>query len=219
MSLVARAQKLLASEGLPGLLGGIARSARGPMRRLYSTGDFLIHEFDLLSLPVEYPFPVPEQIEVHVIESRADAVHLAGAGYEDFRQVVPRSDYRLRSGAVGFCAYIGRRVVHTSWVGFSERAKRSFDSVPFVVHFDHGEGASGGTWTFPAYRGRGIYRYVMWHRLWYLREHGCTVSRDSTKIDNLPAIRGQAVFPSRIVGTLKIRRAFGRVRTEFLDRG
>jgi len=215
MSVKARARKLWTSEGLQGLLSGMARFARGQMRNLYYRADFLIHEFDLSSLPVEYQFAVPDEVEVQVVESDADASRLAGAGYEDFRQVVPLSDYRLRSGAVGFCAYIERNVVHTSWIGLSDRAKRSFDFVPYVVDFDHGEGASGGTWTFPAYRGRGIFRYVMWHRLWYLREHGRTVSRDSTEVGNVPAIRGQEVFPSRITGTLHITRVLGHTRSSY----
>lgn len=202
MSVKARARKLWASEGLPGLLRGMARFARGPMRHLYYRAEFLVHEFDLSSLSVEYPFAVPEGVEVDIVESDADASRLVACGYEDFRLVVPYSRRRLRSGAVGFCAYVDRRVAHTAWVGLTDQAKRSFDPLPYEVDFDKGEGCSGGSWTFPAYRGRGIYRHVMWHRLWYLRRHGCTICRNATEVGNVPGIRGQEVFPSGVVGVL-----------------
>ena len=203
MSLIARASKIWASEGLLGLLGGVLRFARTPMRRLYYRADYYVHEFELAALDDDYPYPLPLGLEVHVIQSNEDANRLADCGYEDFRLVVPYSGFRLRSGAIGFCAYIDRRVVHTAWVGLTARAKRTFDPLPYAVDFDYGEGCSGGSWTFPAYRGRGIYRHVMWHRLWYLRKHGCTVCRDATEVGNTPGIKGQEVFSSGVVGRLR----------------
>ena len=209
MSLAARARKLWLSEGPMGLSSGLVRLVRTALRHLYFRADFFVHEFDLSLLPVEYPFAIMEEVEIHVVESDADARRLVCSGYEDFRQVVPLSGYRLGNGAVGFCAYIDRHVAHTGWIGLTERAKRSFDPLPYRVDFDCGEGVSGGSWTFPAYRGRGIYRYVMWHRLWYLREHTCTVCLNATEVGNTAGIRGQVVFPSHIVGTLRVSRILG----------
>ena len=212
MSLVGRARKLFASEGLSGLLGGMVRFARAPIRQLFCRSSYYVHEFDLAALDDDYSFPLAEGLEVHVIESDVDAEALAQSGYEDFRLVVPHSDRRLRSGAVGFCAYIDRRVAHTAWVGVTHRAKQSFDELPYEVGFERDEGCSGGSWTFPAYRGKGIYRHVMWHRLRYLRDHGCSVCRDATEVSNAPGIVGQAVFPSRITGTLCLIRVPGFTR-------
>ncbi|MFC2008816.1 GNAT family N-acetyltransferase [Chloroflexota bacterium] len=209
MSLVSRARKLWAFDGLSGLLHGVVRFVRTPLRRICHRADYYVHEFDLALLSDEYAYPLAEGLEVHVIESDGDANRLANSGYEDFRLVAPYSGTRLRSGAVGFCAYIDRRVAHTAWVGLTDVAKQSFDSLPYAVDFDHGEGCSGGSWTFPAYRGKGIYRHVMWHRLRYLRDHGCTLCRDATEVNNAPGIVGQAVFPSRIKSTLHLVRVLG----------
>ena len=195
------------------MLGGILRTAGVFLHRIYYRADFLLHEFDLSHVPNEYGYPLFADLEVHVVESDNDACRLAETGYEDFRPIVPMSTYRLRSGAVGFCAYIDRCLVHIAWVGLTDRAKRSFDPLPYAVDFDCGEGVSGGSWTFPAYRGRGIHRYVMWHRLWYLREHGCKVCRNSTAVGNTPSIKGQAAFPSRVVGILRVIRLLGVQRT------
>ena len=216
VSLVGRVRKLLASEGLSGLLGGAVRFVRTPMRQLFCRTEYYVHEFDLTSLDDDYPFPLAEGLEVHVIESDVDAEALARSGYEDFRLVVPHSDRRLRSGAVGFCAYVDRRVAHTAWVGVTHRAKQSFDELPYEVGFERDEGCSGGSWTFPAYRGKGIYRHVMWRRLRYLRDHGCSVCRDATEVGNAPGIQGQQVFVTRTYGLLRVTRILGAARCAYV---
>lgn len=216
MPLMARARRLLKTEGVRGLMLGIARSWSALVQRAFWSERFLVHEFVLTELGDVSLAPPVAGLEVHVIEDEDDADRLAREGYEDFRLAIGCSGRRLESGAVAFCAHVDRVLAHIAWVALDADAKRSFDVLPYAVDFANGEGCSGGSRTFPRYRGRGIYRYVMGCRLAYLQSHGCTVCRNATLADNVPSLRGQEVFPHRVVSRGHVRRLFGRTRwTEY----
>ena len=80
---------------------------------------------------------------------------------------------RARARAV--CAFVDRQFAYIGWVVTSANAKRSFDPLPYHVAFDQGEGATGGAWTVPTFRGLGLHRYVFGRGLALLRRKGCTV--------------------------------------------
>lgn len=219
--LMARATRLLKTEGVRGLMLGIGRFGSTLVQRAFWRESFLVYEF-MLTEPGDVSLAPPVAgLEVHVIECEDDADRLALEGYEDFRLVLGTSGRRLESGAVAFCAHVDGVLAHVAWIALSEEAKQSFDVLPYAVDFANGEGCSGGSWTFPRYRGWGIYRYVMGWRLAYLQSHGCALCRNATVADNLPAIRGQEVFPHRVIGRAYLRILLGRRRwTEYpLDGG
>ena len=216
VSLMARATRLLKAEGVRGLVLGIGRFGSTLVQRAFWRERFLVHEFVLTELGDASLAPPVAGLEVHVIECEDDADRLVQEGCEDFGLAIGSSRRRLASGAVAFCAHVDGVLAHVAWIALSEEAKQSFDVLPYRVAFDRGEGCSGGSWTFPRYRGRGIYRYVMGWRLSYLQSRGCTLCRNATLADNVPAIRGQEVFPHRVIGMAHVRRLFGRMRwTEY----
>lgn len=216
MSLVARAKKLWADGGPSGLIGGLGRLVAMLTKRVFFRADYYVHEFDLMSLDDSYSAAPVDGLEVHIVESSEDACALAERGYEDVRLTVPGAKNCLRAGAVGFCAYVDDGILaHIAWVGMTRQAKKSFDALDYDVRFDEQEACTGGSWTFPSFRGRGIYRHVMWHRLRYLRDRGCSICRDATEVHNVASMRGQGVFPSRIVGSLSFVRVFGIDRYRF----
>ena len=209
MSIAARAEKLWADGGCRGLVLGAGRFMRMLVREAFFSADYYVHVFDLMALDESYGAAPMDDLEVHIMESDDDACRLVERGYEDFRLTVPGAKKCLSSGAVGLCAYIGETLAHVAWVALNEEAKRSFDALAYHVRFEEGEGCSGGSWTFPSFRGKGLYRHVMWRRFKYLREHGCTVCRHATGVHNVASLKGQEVFPSRLEGTLRFVRVFG----------
>lgn len=212
MWLTTRAARLLKTGGVRELMHGIARFGSALVSRAFWRGTVDVSEFMLTDLGDMRLAPPVAGLEVHVIECEDDADRLVLEGFEDFRLAVRAARRRLESGAVAFCAHVDGTLAHVAWIALSEEAKQSFDVLPYRVAFDKGEGCSGGSWTFPRYRRRGIYRHVLGRRLAYLQSHGCTLCRNATVVDNMPSRRGQEVFPHRIISRARVRRLFGRIR-------
>ncbi|NLE96316.1 MAG: hypothetical protein GX600_11690 [Dehalococcoidia bacterium] len=215
MSIAARARRLWSDGGASGLARGAGRFTGMLAKKAFFSAEYYVHEFDLMALDDTYAAAPIDNLEVHIVESDEDVSRLVERGYEDCRLTVPGAKRCLRSGAVGLCAYVGGTLAHIAWVGLNEEAKRSFDALAYRVRFDEREGCSGGSWTFPSFRGKGLYRHVMWRRFTYLREHGCLVCRHATGVHNVPSLRGQAVFPCKLEGTLRFVRVFGIDRYSF----
>ena len=209
MSISARTRRLWSDGGASGLARGVGRFMKMLGKKAFYCAEYYVHEFDLMALDDTYAAAPMDNLEVHIVESDDDVCRLVERGYEDCRLTVPGTKKCLRSGAVGLCAYVGGTLAHIAWVALNEDAKRSFDALAYRVRFDEREGCSGGSWTFPSFRGKGLYRHVMWRRFKYLREHGCLVCRHATGVHNVASLRGQEVFPCRLEGTLRFVRIFG----------
>ncbi len=218
MSTPARVKRLWSDGGASGLAHGIGRFIGMLVKKAFFWSEYYVHEFDLTALDDTYAAAPMDNLEVHIVESDDDVSRLVKRGYEDCRLTVPGAKRCLSSGAVGLCAYVGGTLAHIAWVGLNEDAKKSFDALAYLVQFDEREGCSGGSWTFPSFRGKGLYRHVMWRRFMYLKEHGCVVCRHATGVHNVPSLRGQAVFPCRLEGTLRFVRIFGIDRYSFKPR-
>jgi len=217
VSLISRGKKLWADGGPSGLIQGVDRFVRMLAKKLFYRAEYYIQVFDLTVLDDKYAAMPIDNLEVYIVECDADARRLVEQGYEDFRLTVPGAKKCLRSGAVGLCAYVDRTLAHIAWVALNEDAKKSFDALAYNVRFGEREGCSGGSWTFPSFRGKGLYRHVTWRRFRYLSEHGCLVCRHATGVHNVPSLRGQEVFSSKIEGTLRFLRVFGIDRYDFRE--
>ena len=202
---VRRGVHLLRSEGVAGLLSGTGRHLTQLLRGIYWSEEFVIYATDTCGYEIGLAEPSVEGLEVYVLHTEADVVRLLAAGYEDVRCIVRPTGSRLSSGAVGFCAFVNRRVAHVAWVAFDAAAKRGFDSLPYDVQFENGEAAWGGALTISSYRNLGLYRYVMAWRMRYCHERGCPVLVDSTSLRNVASLRSQATYNPEI-------RAIGRYR-------
>jgi len=214
MSLFARAHKLWVDGGPTGLLQGLSRFIESFAHYVFLRREFLLHEFALSSVDDRYSTPPVDGLDVHIVECNEDADRLVERGLDDFRAIVPAATHRVECGAVAFCAYVQGILAHVAWIALTQRAKDSFDNLDYEVRFGEREGCSGGSWTYPSFRGRGIYRHVMWHRLQYLSRKGFLVCRDSTERHNLASIRGQSVFGPRTYGAIRTTRFLWITRSQ-----
>ena len=196
--LKARAAHLLRTEGVGGLLRGAWRYARWRLSRLVHIRNFYVYRYPIPEFDVERFRPAVEHLEVRVVESMADCARITGEGLEDPRTKVRSLERRLAAGAVMVSAFVAGKLAYTGWMATTERAKRSFDSLPYRADFAGGEAATGGALTMPAYRGLGLYRYVFGHELDYLRGRGRTVCCNSISVDNHASQRGQAVHEALV---------------------
>ncbi len=214
MSLFARVHKLWVDGGPTGLLRGFGRLIESCAHHLFLRREYLLHEFDLSSVDDRYSAPPVGGLDVHIVECDEDADRLVELGFDDFRAFVPDATHRVECGAVAFCAYVQGILAHVAWIALTQRAKDSFDNLDYEVRFGEREGCSGGSWTYPSFRCRGLYRHVMWHRLKYLSRKGCLVCRDATERHNLASIQGQGVFGPRTYGLIRITRLLWITRSQ-----
>lgn len=211
-SLRARAALLLRREGLSGLAKGVLRYIRVQGRRVAHAGDFYIYRYPIPVVDPERCRPRVDNLDVRVVESLQDVVLLVSEGYEDPRSGAPLVEKRLAAGAVAVCGFVDRRLAYVGWVAMSQRAKRSFDRLPYHVAFDSGEAATGGAWTVPEYRGVGLYRYMFGRELALLRHRGRTVCRNSIGVGNYASQRGQACYGAQVCARGRLLRILGWTR-------
>ena len=208
----ARAEYLLKTEGLRGLLGGARRRLRAVRRSWFTREDYIVYRFEteVASLPSRRPEVAG--LDVVVLESLEDVQRLVEQGYDVplFHSAVQVR--WLRRGGVAFCAFVDRRLAHIAWVALREDARGCCDGLPYVVDFAHGEAATGGAWTVPAYRGRGLYRYMFGRELDYLRRNGRTICCNAIGTNNEASQRGQAVYGAETYARARLVRvlAFSR---------
>ena len=203
---LARSRSLLREEGLLSLLRHTVAFAGVFVRRVYRRRDVFLYHHHLVERDGSAFQPRLAEFEHHVVESNAQADELVAAGYEDFRQLFLFSARNLSRGAVAFCVYVGRRLAHIGWVATTETGRLGVDPYPFNVAFDQGEACTGGTYTVPEFRGKGLMAYGYYERFEYLRKLGYTSSRNSVEHNNVSSHRAHAKFSPEILGTACFRR-------------
>jgi hypothetical protein len=209
---LARSRALLREEGLLSLLRHAVAFAGELSKRLYRRREVFLYHHHLIERDGSAFRPRLDEFELHIVESDVKANELAAAGYEDFRQLFLLSGRNLSRGAVAFCVYVGQRLAHIGWVSMSDTSKQCVDPYPFHVAFDRGEACTGGTYTVPEYRGKGLMAYGYYERFEYLRKLGYTSSRNSVERGNVSSQRAHAKFSPEIVGTACFRRFLFRTR-------
>ncbi|MBN1855688.1 MAG: hypothetical protein JW846_01890 [Dehalococcoidia bacterium] len=204
-----RAMSIVRTEGPLALfrhaVGFSAVLSRGFYRKL----DVYLYRHALVERDGAAYLPRLDSHELRVVESNEQAEQLVSEGFEDFRQLFLFSRRNLAYGAVAFCVYVDKRLAHIGWVAVDEKAKAYVDAVPFRVAFDQGEACTGGSHTFPRYRGKGLMVYGYYVRLEYLRVKGFTASRNSVEVHNVASHRAHAKFSPEITGVGWYRRVLG----------
>jgi len=175
-------------------------------KRVYRRRDVFLYHHHLRERDATAFQPRLAEFEHRVVESNAQADELAASGYEDFRQLFLFSTRNLSRGAVAFCVYAGWRLAHIGWVAMSGTSKQCVDPYPFDVEFERGEACTGGTYTVPEFRGKGLMAYGYYERFEYLRRLGYTSSRNSVELSNASSQRAHAKFSPEIVGTGRFTR-------------
>lgn len=153
-------------------------------------GNYNLNEADFM--------PRMQDFTLEVVSTNQQASELAGSGFEDIRLRFPKAERNLDNGAIAFCVFHGLEITHICWIALTERAKSGFDHLPYQVYFLDKQACTGGTFTEPKYRGKGLMTYGYFKRFEYLREHGITSSRNAVETSNISSQRVHAKFGPNI---------------------
>jgi hypothetical protein len=116
-----------------------------------------------------------------------------------FYEQVADAQERLKAGAVAFCVFLGDALVSLGWVALTEKAHESLFQPPYKVSFEKGQASTGGGWTSPQYRGRGLAKYVYFKRLEYIWNKGNNLSRAAVTTGNIASLKMHANFSQTII--------------------
>jgi len=144
--------------------------------------------------------------ELRVMHSNDEADAVAAEGLEDFRESFVFAHRSLKSGAVAFCVYAGPELAHVGWLAVDARGKRCVDKLPYRVAFEAHQACTGGTYTIPRYRGKGLMAYVYYERFEYLRARGYTSVHNSVRVSNTASQKAHARFNPTIYGVGRYRK-------------
>lgn len=186
-----RAKHIFQTEGLPSLLRqGVKFLNRG---HLFHHETYYLYEHTLKERNEADFMPKTNNFTFKIVSSAQQVDELAAEGLDlDLYFIDARQN--LDKGAIAFCIFIGRELAHIGWVAITEKAKKTFDTESYQVDFSNNEACTGGTWTHPRYRGRGLMVYGYFKRFQFLRERGITVSRNAVVTKNIISQRGHAKF-------------------------
>ena len=201
-----RAGEVLHTEGPLPLARRTVAFAAFLRRRLYWQRDVHLYRHHLIERDRAQYLPRLQSYALHVLETDAQADQLAADGFEDFRQLFLLTARHLSCGAVAFCVYVDGQLAHIGWVATGDEGKACGDPLPYSVAFDDGEACTAGSYTAPAYRGKGLMAYGYYERFEYLRQKGYRFSRNSVEVRNVFSQRANARFSPEIMGTGHFRR-------------
>jgi signal peptidase I len=167
-------------------------------RRAFDYRVVYLYEHTLKERPETDFLPMMQDYTFHIITTNQQADELAANGFQDLRKHWRTARQGLEAGAIAFCVFVGRELAHVGWVAMNNKAKDTFDSLPYRVGFSSNEACTGGTWTWPKYRGKGLMKYIYFKRFQYLWERGIKTSRNAVGVDNAASQKVHAKFGPRI---------------------
>ena len=128
-----------------------------------------------------------------VVSSNEEADDLEAQGFE-FRSQVANARERLDKGAVALCIFVGQELACIEWIAMTQQAYDSLGQPPFSVNFSKQEAWSGGLWTNPKYRRKGLRGYSSFKTLEFLRQKGIETTRTAIAKNNIAAQRSRPLF-------------------------
>ena len=183
--LFGRVKHILRTEGLLSLLGqGFAFLAGCVFR--YET--YYLHELSLEGGSEADFMPRIQDFTLKVVSTNQQADELVADGFR-FRYSDGIHRERLDRGAIALCVFIGRELAYIGWIAMNEEAQRSISDIPLQVDFSNSEAFSGGVWTNPKYRGRGLGTYGLFKRIQFLVEKGMLKSKGVVTASNATSQR------------------------------
>lgn len=185
--LLLRAREILQTEGLMPLLG---RGLVFLVGYLFRYENYYLYEHTLKERNEADFLPKIQDFTLEIITANQQADKLAAAGL-DFGSYLFAARRKLDKGAVAFCFFIDGKLAHIGWLAMSQEAKNTYDSLPYRVDFAHKQACTGGTWTNPKYRGRGLMVYGYYKRLQFLWEGGFKSSRNAVDVSNAISQKAQ----------------------------
>lgn len=160
-------------------------------RLLFVYGSCYIYENRLDGLSIA---PKLDNLTLRLISISEEFQQLLAEGF-DFSSYpdIQLCRKRLSRGAIAFFAFVGKELVHATWVATSRKAKGDFH--PYPVEYGH-TACVGATMTTPKYRRKGINVYVHSEIFRYLREKGLSKAVIAINKDNIAAQNSQAKLGS-----------------------
>jgi len=152
--------------------------------------------------------PKTRDFTFKIVTTTRQADELAAAGFK-FGSHALNARGGLDKGAVAFCFFIDGELAHLGLVAMNEAAKNSFDSLPYRVDFSGKQACTGGTWTNPKYRGRGLMVYGYFKRFEFLREQGIETSRNGVEVGNIASQKAHARFGPKVYARARYLKVFG----------
>lgn len=204
--LVRRSIALMRAEGMAVLLRQGLSFTGFLVGRLVFFRTVYLYTHEILPRERAHFLPRLDAWELRIIHSNAEADQVAAEGLQDLRDVFVFSHRSLDKGAIAFCVYVGGELAHVGWVAVDAAGKNSVDKVPFHVAFEAGEACTGGTYTVPRFRGKGLMGYGYYERFEYLRERGFVASRNSVTVSNISSQKVHSKFNPVIYGTGRYRK-------------
>jgi len=213
-----RARALARQEGLGGLLSGVGRYLGRVLRWLHTHELVRVYHLSVAeaaALPVTAPM---EGLHLRIIESPQDALRLAEEGFDNILEAVPAAGRKLRGGAVAACAFMGRELASIDWMALSDRAKLAVDPFPYPGYSAESDACTGGAFTMPHLRGKGIAAHRFSAQVAYLHAAGRRTCYNAIAVDNVPSQRTverygatfDAIFHRRVILG---HRSYEQVRT------
>ena len=193
--LIAEAKRIYRTGGLPQLAKrGVAflRWRVFEHRRYYLYAD----PVDAGKASNEADFmPRVDGLAFRTVRSNEEADELEARGLE-FRSCVTSFDARdaLDKGAIAFCTFVGPELAAIDWLAMSQQAKDSLGEPPYHVDFSTGEACSGGLWTNPKHRGKGLRQYSILKKLEFMQQSGIHTRRAVSPRENIPLQKGRPSF-------------------------
>ncbi len=143
-----------------------------------------------------------------MISTNKEADEVAEETGFDLRQRIVKGRERLNNNAIAFCFFVGNELAHIGWVALDDKAKKAVAPVPFKVAFSEGQACTGGTWTMPQERGKGLMTYSYFKRFGFLREKGFTTSRNAVVKSNIASQKAHAKFGPKVVAEARLLKLF-----------
>jgi len=187
-ALLGRAKEILQQEGLTPLL---RRGFGFVAGWFFQYGTYYLYEHTLKQRNGADFIPRLQNFTFKMVSTNQEADELAASGLE-FRSRDGTDRDRLDKGAIAFCVFVGRELVHIGWVAMTQQAKDAMKELPYAVDFSKNEACSGATVTSPDYRGMGLMAYGYFKRLEFLREMGRARCRAAVAKSNIASQRGHA---------------------------
>ena len=163
----------------------------------FSHGNYYIYEKNLSSTDEEIKFKPKIDCTPRVISKPDEFDQLIAQGY-DFRAMNFRR--KLEKGALAFCFFVGKELVHVTWLAPNKEAKQEIDYLPFKVDFKAGEVCSGASSTDPAHRGKGLFSPIYSLIFSYLAKDGILKDKFTIEVSNVVSQRALAKFNPVITG-------------------
>ena len=127
------------------------------------------------------------------VSSNEEADDLEAQGFE-FRSQVANAIEHLDEGAVALCIFVGQELACIEWIAMTKQAYDSLGQPPFSINFSKQEAWSGGLWTNPKYRRKGLRGYSSFKTLEFLRQNGIETTRTAIAKNNIAAQRSRPLF-------------------------